>query len=84
MLHPSKNRAQQRVYRKKDIETIFRIKSLLYEENYTISGARKRLRELRTEEKARGQMHLFMKGVDRKQVQAAIDELERALRILES
>ena len=84
MLSPPKNRASQRVYRKKDIETILRIKSLLYDENYTISGARKRLRELRTQEKARGQMDLFVRGVDRKQIQAAIDDLEKAVRILES
>lgn len=84
MLNPPKNRASQRVFRKKDIETIFQIKALLYDENYTISGARKRLRELRTEEKARGQMDLFIGGVDRKQLQASIDDLERALRVLES
>jgi len=82
-LSPPKNRASQRVYRKKDIETVLRIKNLLYEENYTISGARKRLREMRSEEKAKGQMDLFSRGVDRKQVQAAIGELEKALKILE-
>ena len=82
-LSPPKNRASQRAYRKKDIETILLIKTLLYEENYTISGARKRLREMRSQEKARGQMELFSKGVDRKQVQAAIGELEKALKILE-
>lgn len=83
MLNPPKNRADQRVYRKKDIELVLLIKRLLYEENYTISGARKKLREIRSEEKARGQMDLFAGGVDRKKVQAAIDELERALKILE-
>ncbi|UCG38021.1 MAG: MerR family transcriptional regulator [bacterium] len=83
MLNPPKNRADQRVYRKKDIETIITIKSLLYEENYTISGARKRLREMRSEERSKGQMDLFMGGVDRKQLKASIDELERALKILE-
>lgn len=82
-LNPPKNRAAQRAYRKKDIETILQIKSLLYEENYTISGARKRLREMRSEEKSKGQMELFGRGVDRKQVQAAIGELEKALKILE-
>jgi len=82
-LSPPKNRADQRVYRKKDIETVLLIKKLLYEENYTISGARKRLREMRSEEKAKGQMDLFTGGVDRKKVQAAIDDLEKALRILE-
>ncbi len=83
MLNPQKNRADQRVYRKKDIETILLIKRLLYDENYTISGARKRLREMRSEEKAKGQMDLFTGGVDRKKVLAAIDELEKALRIIE-
>jgi len=84
MLNPPKNRAQQRVYRRKDIETVLRIKTLLYEENYTISGARKRLREMRTEEKARGQMDLFVKVIDREQLQAAIDDLEKAVRMLEN
>ncbi len=83
MLNPPKNRADQRVYRKKDIETIFQIKSLLYDENYTISGARKRMREMRSVEKAKGQMDLFTGGVDRKKVQAAIDDLEKALRVIE-
>ncbi|MCG8588132.1 MAG: MerR family transcriptional regulator [Proteobacteria bacterium] len=43
---PQKSRSKQRLYRKKDIETIQLIKRLLYEERYTIAGARKRLREL--------------------------------------
>ena len=83
MLNPPKNRADQRVYRKKDIETVLLIKKLLYDENYTISGARKRMREIRTGEKSKGQMDLFTGGVDRKKVQAAIDDLEKALRIIE-
>jgi DNA-binding transcriptional MerR regulator len=40
-----KNRSGQRVYRRQDIELIFRIKKLLYEEEYTIAGARKVLEE---------------------------------------
>jgi DNA-binding transcriptional MerR regulator len=83
MLNPPKNRADQRVYRKKDIEMVLAIKKLLYEESYTISGARKKLREMRSEEKTKGQMDLFTGGVDRKKVQAAIDDLERALKLLE-
>jgi DNA-binding transcriptional MerR regulator len=46
MVNPSKSRSRQRLYRKSDVELIFRIKELLYEERYTINGARKRLREL--------------------------------------
>lgn len=44
-LAPKKNRSGQRVYKKKDIDTVLRIKQLLYEEEYTIAGARKKLEE---------------------------------------
>jgi DNA-binding transcriptional MerR regulator len=43
MLAPQKNRAGQRVYRKRDVEMALRIKDLLYEDQYTIAGAKKRL-----------------------------------------
>ena len=36
-----KNRNGQRVYRRSDIDLVFRIKKLLYQEEYTIAGARK-------------------------------------------
>ena len=42
-LAPRKNRSGQRVYQRKDIDTVLRIKQLLYEEEYTIAGARKKL-----------------------------------------
>jgi DNA-binding transcriptional MerR regulator len=44
-LAPQKNRSGQRSYRRKDVETALRIKSLLYEDLYTIAGARKRLQQ---------------------------------------
>jgi len=43
MLAPQKNRAGQRVYRRKDVEMVLRIRDLLYEEKFTIAGAKKRL-----------------------------------------
>ena len=42
-LAPAKNNSGQRIYRRRDIETIFRIKTLLYEEGFTIAGAKKKL-----------------------------------------
>jgi len=42
-LTPRKNRAGNRVYQAKDIKLIFLIKHLLYEEGYTIAGAKKKL-----------------------------------------
>ena len=43
---PAKSRSKQRLYRERDIEVIRLIKRLLYEERFTIAGARKKLREL--------------------------------------
>ena len=43
---PPKSRSKQRLYRRKDIEMILAIKRLLYEERYTIAGARQQLRDL--------------------------------------
>jgi DNA-binding transcriptional MerR regulator len=42
-LAPAKNSSGQRIYRRRDIETVLRIKELLYEEGFTIAGAKKRL-----------------------------------------
>jgi DNA-binding transcriptional MerR regulator len=43
---PQKSRSNQRLYRRKDIDTILLIKKLLYEQRFTIDGARRKLREL--------------------------------------
>jgi len=45
MLAPEKNRAGQRVYRRRDVEMVMRIRTLLYEEKFTIAGAKKKLQE---------------------------------------
>lgn len=47
VLHPTKNRAGNRVYRPKDIELILLVRHLLYERKYTIDGARQKLKEIR-------------------------------------
>ena len=46
-LRPKRNRAGNRAYRKKDIEMIALIKRLLYDEGYTIEGAKQKIRLLR-------------------------------------
>jgi DNA-binding transcriptional MerR regulator len=45
-LKPQKTRSHQRLYRHRDVELLLRIRHLLYEERFTIEGARARLREL--------------------------------------
>ncbi|MCH7766506.1 MAG: MerR family transcriptional regulator [Acidobacteria bacterium] len=44
---PPKSRSKQRLYRRRDIETILTIKRLLYDEGFTIAGAKKRLGDAR-------------------------------------
>jgi DNA-binding transcriptional MerR regulator len=39
-LKPSKSNTGQRLYRRKDVENVVRVKKLLYDEGYTINGAR--------------------------------------------
>ena len=43
LLHPKKNEAGQRLYRRRDVELVLRIRSLLYDERLTLEVAKKRL-----------------------------------------
>jgi DNA-binding transcriptional MerR regulator len=43
MLSPQKNRSGQRSYRRRDVEIALRIKELLYDDLFTIAGAKKKL-----------------------------------------
>lgn len=50
-IKPIRTGADQRRYRKKDVEELLLIKKLLYEEGFTIAGAKKRLQDLKREAK---------------------------------
>jgi DNA-binding transcriptional MerR regulator len=45
-LRPTKSSTGQRMYRRKEVEIVMQIRKLLYEDGFTIAGARDRLREL--------------------------------------
>jgi DNA-binding transcriptional MerR regulator len=45
MLEPVKSSSGHRLYRQDDVDMVFRIKRLLYDEGFTIAGARRHLRE---------------------------------------
>jgi len=51
LIKPIRTKSRHRLYRRKDLEILFEIKKLLYEEQYTIAGAKKRLEEIAREEK---------------------------------
>jgi DNA-binding transcriptional MerR regulator len=48
-LRPRKNRAGNRTYRDKDVKLVLAIRNLLYQDGFTIKGARKQLSEKRAE-----------------------------------
>jgi len=53
IVKPSKTRSNQRLYKRKEVELIIEIKRLLYEEKFTIAGAKKVLTE-RSRSKSKG------------------------------
>jgi DNA-binding transcriptional MerR regulator len=72
-IRPEKTRSKQRLYRRRDVETVLAIKRLLYDEGYRIDGAKRRLRELAGEEPA----------PDAGQLRALAEELRTELAALE-
>lgn len=83
-LAPPKNRAGNRAYRVKDIKSILTIKRLLYEEGYTIAGARKKLRQIRRNPSS-SQMEMNFDGARLREVLNAIrKDLQELLLLLET
>lgn len=74
-LKPIKNRSGNRIYTDEDIAMILQIKRLLYEEKFTVEGAKRRLSELE------GQEAVKNTGMDQL-VHAIRDELNEALKKL--
>jgi DNA-binding transcriptional MerR regulator len=71
-VRPIRTRSDQRLYRHKDVEELLMIRKLLYEENFTINGARKQLQKMRGEE--------VVAGRDRRD--GLLDEIEKGLRVI--
>ena len=76
LLRPKKNPAGQRLYRKKDLDLVLRIKTLLYDERLTLEGAKKRLRG---EARGTSQLDLGLKSVT---LEAALRRTRDRLRAL--
>ena len=70
MLRPKKGRGGTRMYRKRDVETLFQVRQLLYDQRFTIAGARRKLLDDRG---SREQIELTFSRTDR-------EEMLRALR----
>jgi len=79
-LKPIKSSSGQRMYRKHDVESVVRIKKLLYEDGFTIAGARAQLREEAKTE--RNQTALPFPANPSTNVAELRHELQQILRIL--
>jgi len=79
-LRPMKGKSGHRLYRRKDVELIFRIRRLLYEKGFTIEGARRHLAS--DGKNSAEQTHLFPSSPDGKELKAIRQELQTVLTIL--
>jgi DNA-binding transcriptional MerR regulator len=90
-LKPVKRRGNRRYYQHDDVQMIRRIRSLLYEQGFTIGGARQRLREMPKPGAARPPVAAqptapvpMLKGkFTRAELKQMRSELEAALKLLE-
>ena len=51
LVKPYRTKSNQRLYRRKDVESVLKIKTMLYDEKFTIAGAKKRIKMKETPEK---------------------------------
>ncbi len=61
MIKPYKKDSKQRLYRKRDLRLLLMIKKLLYEEMYTIAGAKQVLKRLKEQETGAKDRQLYFK-----------------------
>jgi DNA-binding transcriptional MerR regulator len=62
VIKPHKGGSLQRLYRRKDLDLILKIKKLLYEDGFTIAGAKKKIRDLERLENRQMKLRLVEKG----------------------
>jgi len=80
MLRPKKGRGGARMYRKRDVEILFQVKQLLYDQKFTIAGARRKLLD---ERGSREQIELQFSHTDREEmIRALRRDMEGLLEIL--
>jgi len=82
MLRPKKGRGGARMYRKRDVEILFEVKQLLYENRFTIAGARRKLLDDR---QSREQIELTFARTDREEMLRSLRrDMEALLAIVQT
>jgi DNA-binding transcriptional MerR regulator len=79
-LKPVKGSTGQRMYRRRDVESVLRIKQLLYEQGFTIAGARQQLRSEAKSEK--GQAAIPFPAQSPAEIQSIRQGLKEILHLL--
>jgi DNA-binding transcriptional MerR regulator len=86
VIKPHKGGSLQRLYRRKDLDLILKIKKLLYEEGFTIAGAKKKIRDLERLENKQMKLRLVEKRSDGKDHELLVsiqEELKGIKKMLE-
>ncbi len=83
-LRPKKSNQNQRMYTRKDVETALLVRKLLHRDRFSIEGARKALRNLKTQVKKektvdRINEHIFQMGDDLRSLLGQIEEIKAHL-----
>lgn len=86
MIKPYKGGSLQRLYRKRDLDLILKIKKLLYEDGFTIAGAKKKIRDLEKTENAQMKLRWVEKnpsGRNQELLVTVLEELKGIRKMLE-
>src|SRR5512136_2346827 len=86
VIKPHKGGSLQRLYRKKDLDLILKIKRLLYEEGFTIAGAKKKIRDIERTENLQARIKSTGKTLeeaDRDLLTVVLEELKGISKMLE-
>lgn len=78
-LSPAKNRSGNRVYKSREVELIMLVKHLLYNEKYTIEGARQRIEQYRRTGELKGQASRAASRATLREVREQLDQILRLL-----
>ena len=79
---PVRTHSKQRLYRRRDLELILEIKKLLYDEKFTIAGAKKKLRKMKANDEKQMKLDLPEKKYHNAllQVKKELEDLQLLLR----
>jgi DNA-binding transcriptional MerR regulator len=86
MIKPYKGGSLQRLYRKRDLDLILKIKKLLYEDGFTIAGAKKKIRDLEKTENIQMKLRWVEKnpsGRNQELLATVLEELKGIRKMLE-